>query len=125
MKIYVCNAFSLSMLNRTAQSQCPRTLFPQTCDPAQWLNDKEALCADVGAPFKLISAVGHPDTARVFSVALRRPIEHNRITVRIGQFSSGEYLLIGQLVRDDGSPYRLPKGCTELPEDAYIEWWVV
>jgi hypothetical protein len=123
--IYLCNAFSLSMLNREEQanakgvgapwgdSTAPYPRIPRPIeDPRAWL---EQLTGQDGE--RIVSAVGHADTARIFSEILGREVEPNRVSV---QLKYGNSALIGQYVGP-----RLPEGATELPEGARIEWWVI
>ena len=63
------------------------------------------------------SAVGHADTAAVFSSVLGKPVEMNRANVSL---TAGDSVLVGQY-----SGPRLPEGCKELPEGATIKWLVV
>jgi hypothetical protein len=65
----------------------------------------------------IISAVGHADTAAVFSSILDRAIEPNRISVKL---TRDDMAIVGQYVGP-----RLPEGATTLPEGAAIEWWLV
>jgi len=60
------------------------------------------------------SAVGHTDTAPVFSSVLGVHVPYNRATVQLTQ---GATALLGQL----RGP-RLPAGATSLPEGATIQW---
>lgn len=118
MKIYLGNAFSLSMLDREAQRNQagdavyanPRIPRPVD-DPVGWLDQYEAVGADI------ISVVGHADTAAVFAAVLGRPVAVNRATIKL---EKGHCLLVGQYIGP-----RLPEGATTLPEGATIEWWVV
>lgn len=71
---------------------------------------------------EIVSAVGHPDTAVLFSSLLNRPVEYNRVSVRL---SRDDTLLVGQLMAADGGMVRLAPGTTELPVGATIEWWVI
>lgn len=60
------------------------------------------------------SAVGHGDTAAVFSAALGYPVPVARRTVALAK---GDVIVVGQ--------YRGPRlapGATTLPEGATIEW---
>lgn len=122
MTIYVTNAFSLSMLpawRRDAHHEIHEgdpisteiEVIP-ILDPADWLRDAESRHGDPA-----VSAVGHADTARLFSAILGRTIEPNRVSVEIGD---DDELLVGQYVGP-----RLPEGATELPEGATIHWMVV
>ena len=63
------------------------------------------------------SAVGHADTAAVFSTALGVPVPCRRETVTL---TRGQQAIIGQY-----SGPRLPEGATALPEGASIKWMVV
>ena len=63
------------------------------------------------------SAVGHADTAAVFSNVLGVPVPCNRATVAL---KDGDLALVGQY-----SGPRLPEGATSLPEGAAIKWLVV
>lgn len=63
------------------------------------------------------SAVGHPDTAAVFSAVLGLEVAANRVNVELTHDVS---LIVGQY----RGP-RLPEGATELPAGATIEWWQV
>mgnify|MGYP003591151771 CR=1 FL=1 len=63
------------------------------------------------------SAVGHADTAAVFSSVLGVEIPCNRVTVAL---KDGDVALVGQY-----SGPRLPEGATTLPEGAAIKWVVV
>ena len=63
------------------------------------------------------SAVGHADTAAVFSSVLGIEIPAQRTTV---QLVEGEDAILGQYTGP-----RLPEGATSLPEGAKITWlWV-
>ena len=61
-----------------------------------------------------VSAVGHADTAALFSTILGVKIPCNRVTVTL---KPGENALLGQY-----SGPRLPEGATTLPEGASIKW---
>lgn len=63
------------------------------------------------------SAVGHPDTAAVFSSQLGIEVPANRATIALNK---GETALVGQY----RGP-RLPEGATTLPEGASIVWCTV
>jgi len=60
------------------------------------------------------SAVGHADTAAVFSSQLGTKVEANRTTVSL---SEGDVAVIGQYQGP-----RLEEGTTNLPEGAKIIW---
>ena len=64
-----------------------------------------------------VSAVGHADTAAVFSNVLGVAVPCNRATVALKE---GDVALVGQY-----SGPRLVEGATSLPEGATIKWLVV
>ena len=64
-----------------------------------------------------VSAVGHSDTAAVFSSVLGVEIPCNRATVALKE---GDVALVGQY-----SGPRLAEGATTLPEGATIKWFIV
>ena len=95
------NAFSLNMLVGNADIV------------VREVSQKVAAClADA-----CVSAVGHADTAAVFSNVLGVEIPCNRATVAL---RDGDVALVGQY-----SGPRLPEGATSLPEGATIKWVVV
>ena len=63
------------------------------------------------------SAVGHADTAAVFSSVLGVEVPCNRVTVALKE---GDVALVGQY-----SGPRLAEGAVSLPEGATIKWLVV
>lgn len=69
---------------------------------------KESLASGVD------SAVGHADTAAIFSTELGVSVPPNRATVSL---KSGDALLLGQYTGP-----RLPEGTTTLPDGARIRW---
>ena len=71
----------------------------------------------VASAESLYSCVGHADTAALFTHLLGRQIDYNRATIAL---TPGSELLVGQYVGP-----RLPEGCTELPKDATVLWWLV
>ena len=98
----VLNAFSLNMLAE----------FPASIQ-AEEVSAATAATLAMGA----FSAVGHEDTAQVFTSILGTEVAFNRASVTI---RPGEECLVGQL-----SGTRLPLGATELPEGATIKWLLV
>ena len=60
------------------------------------------------------SAVGHADTAAVFSGLLGLTVQTNRVTICLG---GGDQAVVGQYTGP-----RLPEGATVLPEGAAIKW---
>ena len=96
------NAFSLNML---------------VAFPATFTVEEVALeCAKVIAT-SCESAVGHADTAAVFSTVLGTNVPMNRSTVAL---QKGDTILVGQYIGP-----RMPEGSTTLPEGATIKWLVV
>ena len=115
--LYICNAFSLGMLPewRLARSS-PAThigIQPVSAEQAMaYIHEAEA---DGHVVF---SAVGHADTARIFSTLLGgRDVPVNRIGITL---TVSDRYLIGQYLGP-----RLPEGVTELPPGARIAWLVV
>ena len=99
--MYLLNAFSLNMLDGNAN-----VIVRQVT---------QAVAASLAA--NCTSAVGHADTAAVFSNVLGVEIPCNRATVALKE---GDVALVGQY----RGP-RLPEGATSLPEGATIKWVVV
>ena len=99
--MFLLNAFSLNMLVGNADvvvrevSQKVAAILADAC----------------------VSAVGHADTAAVFSSVLGVTVPCNRATVALKE---GDVALVGQY-----SGPRLPEGCSSLPEGATIKWLVV
>lgn len=120
LKIIVCNAFSLSMLDREIQlgKRYPaqrRIPIPVTLEIAQsWIEVHKR------GSVALESAIGHADTAALFSEILGIPLTLNRILIKLGVNDKNTSLLIGQY----NGP-RLPEGATVLPQGASIDWWMI
>ena len=99
--MFILNAFSLNMIVGNADvvvrevSQKVAAILADAC----------------------VSAVGHADTAAVFSSVLGVEIPCNRATVALKE---GDVALVGQY-----SGPRLPEGATTLPEGATIKWLIV
>ena len=99
--MFILNAFSLNMIVGNADvvvreiTQAAAASLAATCT----------------------SAVGHADTAAVFSAVLGVEIPCNRATVAL---KDGDVALVGQY-----SGPRLAEGATSLPEGATIKWLVV
>lgn len=96
--MYIINAFSASMITLPA-----RVEFEEVTQQA-------ARNLAGGA----ISAVGHQDTAALFTALLGTPVPCQRVSVSL---KKGSPALLGQL-----SGPRLPEGTTTLPEGATIKW---
>lgn len=107
------NAFSVGMLPAHAKV----TFRDVTLDQARAM-------IDVAQKYESMdSAVGHADTAAVFSTLLGIPVPMNRVSVVVPERVYGAQpwtALIGQY-----SGPRLPEGATELPAGAAIRWVAV
>lgn len=99
-QMILANALSLNMLASLAGGNLRYTEIP--------LAGAKQLAA------QCTSAVGHPDTAKVFSSVLGQEVACNRATVSLQR---GDTLLVGQYTGP-----RLPEGATTLPEGAKITW---
>ena len=99
--MYILNAFSLNMIVGNA-------------DIVVW---EVSVIVAASLAANCASAVGHADTAAVFSSILGVEIPCNRATVAL---KDGDLALVGQY-----SGPRLPEGATSLPEGAAIKWLVV
>lgn len=105
MKFIICNAFSINMLSREGQDVA---FVPVNADAVRNLLSHETW----------ESAVGHADTAAVFSNVVGVQIPVARVSVALRRYETS--LIVGQ--------YRGPRlleGATTLPEGAVIEWWQV
>jgi len=113
--MYVCNAFSLSMLDREATQTRARIPIPvaDTTEAVRRLREWRKAGREV------VSAVGHRDTAVILSALLlgEIPSTPDRITVKLGM---GDVALIAQLTGP-----RPPEGSTTLPQGAAFEWWII
>lgn len=106
------NAFSLNMI-----SQFPAKLeiHKITIDQARTILFCQA--ESMGESDLVISAVGHTETAAIFSQQLGMPIPVDRQTVKL---APGASAVVGQYIGP-----RLPEGATQLPSDACIHWFAV
>lgn len=104
MKFYLCNAFSINMLNRAGQDI---SFVPVT---------KQAV-ANLLKNEDWESAIGHANTAAVLSSELGFSVTANRINVSLTHETS---LIVAQMTGP-----RLPEGATSLPNDVTIEYWQV
>ena len=112
MKVTVCNAFSLNMLEELNNVALKFVRLEEGDYAAQGiLNDIEK------AGGTIESSVGHKDTAVIFSSLLKREIPFNRTNV---VFSKSDLLLIGQYIGP-----RLEEGAISLPEGSLIKWFLV
>jgi len=99
----ILNAFSLNMV------AVPATIRVRE------VSTEEA--ARIAASSTSFSAVGHADTAAVFTGVLGTPVAFNRASVEL---PAGASALVGQYKGP-----RLPEGATVLPPGATIQWMVV
>ena len=99
--MFILNAFSLNMISGDADIAVREV--------------SRTMAASLAAHCP--SAVGHADTAAVFSSVLGVPVPCNRATVTL---KDGDLALVGQY-----SGPRLPEGAVSLPEGATIKWLVV
>lgn len=110
--MYLLNAFSLNMISG----------FPASVEVTEVTADQARfalMCAaeaDGEVDF-VKSAVGHADTAAVFSSVLNCPVECRRVTVSL---SKGDSAIVGQYIGP-----RLKEGAVALPEGAAIKWLLV
>jgi|ADurb_H2B_01_Slu_FD_contig_21_209177_length_564_multi_7_in_0_out_0_1 hypothetical protein len=133
-KVYICNAFSLSMLDPEAQrasakdgtlnAKQDKLLLPRIPRP---IDDPKLFLEQMGLnddTLTIESAVGHADTAVLIGKELGLNVAMNRTTVKLGSAcgfkGQSEYALVAQY----NGP-RLPEGTTELPPGASFNWWLV
>ena len=111
--LYISNAFSLGMLPEWKLSN-EGALTGLTVEA---VTDSSVIDDAIRRHGGFVSAVGHADTAAVFSSILNLDVQMNRISVQLGE---DDELLVGQLVGG-----RLPEGATTLPEGFSIRWVLV
>ena len=99
--MFILNAFSLNMIVGNADVVVREV--------------SQKVAASLAA--NCTSAVGHADTAAVFSAVLGVEIPCNRATVAL---RDGDVALVGQY-----SGPRLAEGAVSLPEGATVKWVVV
>ena len=101
--IYIANAFSSQMLEMDDSLVRFQTVTPEAVRAA----------LESGAPWQ--SAVGHADTATVFTDEVGIvEIPHNRVNVTL---LPGDVLFVGQIAGG-----RLPEGATRLPVGFRLVW---
>jgi hypothetical protein len=105
-KIQLLNAFSINMLSGDSN-----VLFRKV--------DVEDVIEELTHPDEMgfESAVGHADTASIFSEILGLPVPCERRNVSLEE---EDVAFVGQYKGP-----RLPEGTTSLPEEAEIVWWKV
>ena len=106
------NAFSISMIG-PCEEWMPNGVSFQRITPRR-ASEMAQIAAKNG---DLDTAVGHADTAALFSGILGVPVVANRASVMLVH---GVPMLVGQYKGP-----RLPEGASTLPEGASIEWWLV
>lgn len=124
MKVFICNAFSLSMLDRKQQG-CDQMFgtilnggirFPRIPRP---VDDPAAFIATAidSAGAEIESSLGHAATQGLFESILGIDCPINRTNVHL---TPDAHALVGQYIGP-----RLEEGATKLPEGARIEWWLI
>ena len=117
MKIIICNAFSLSMLDRDTQKlKGPGIANGLPVTPRQPMPVDDPM-AIIAAADEVVSAVGHADVAAIMAQLLKIDVPVNRTSIKLAE---GTRALIGQYMGP-----RLPEGETSLPAGSTIEWWIV
>jgi len=96
------------MLPIAEHSQAFLRVYPVSIDEVRFLLRGDG---------RYTSAVGHVETAAVFSGQLGMPVCFNRATVSL---KPGDIAVVGQYKGP-----RLPEGATTLPEGAKIDWMAV
>jgi hypothetical protein len=115
MNTVIVSAFSAKMLPRVTLNMTWRAI---SLDEARCLcSPEQKSLFDNIEPDTITSAIGHADTAAVFSDMLGIQVLCNRIFVKLQQ---GTRLLLGQYFGP-----MIPDGARELPNGAKIEWWLV
>ena len=113
MKVFLINAFSANMLAERPY-QSTGVVFAPVASPS-------AAVMFLPADTEYVSAVGHADTAGLFSEPCRKlfpeGVPVNRVSLAL---EPGDTALLGQYVGP-----RLPEGSKTLPEGAEIRWfWI-
>lgn len=112
-RLFITNAFSLGMLDGNSLWMDSRIAVRRLADDEA--RQLLAVCSEAG--YRLVSGVGHADTANLFSNILGTGVPMNRISVDL---TGLDLLLVGQY-----SGPRLPEGATSLPDGATIRWLTV
>lgn len=109
----ITNAFSLNMLgNKNPESMLHVSIDCKEISVEEVIEHLQD--PDFGG---VESAVGHEDTANIFSEILGMKIPCERRTVSL---EKGDWAIIGQYKGP-----RLPEGATKLPDGATITWFLV
>lgn len=106
---YLLNAFSINML--------PDGVTKITCAEIT-LEQARSILKD-----NFISAVGHTDTANLFSSVLGFNVPMNRLTITIAKRNYGVEPWVAVVGQYSGP--RLEEGTTTLPEGATIRWFSI
>lgn len=106
-RVYLLNAFSLNMLSLGTDEHANLRVYRASIAEVRFI------LASPG----YVCAVGHAETAAVFSEQLGIPVAFNRATVTL---NPGDAAVVGQYKGP-----RLPEGATTLPEGAKIDWMIV
>lgn len=136
-KLYITNAFSLSMLNRAAQRGGPtgyatfstegfkeenwQARIPRPVDSPKEFLESLLECNQFSPDeykMEVVSAIGHADIAAIMSNFLELDLPVNRVSIKLDD--PKDIVLIGQYIGP-----RLPEGTTKLPDNAKLEWWYV
>jgi hypothetical protein len=107
----ITNAFSLNMLPASFAGGSLRITpldVAGVLDHLQFISEEGCAAA---------SAVGHADTAAVFSAVLGMDIPARRVNITLDE---GDIIFVGQYKGP-----RLPEGTKVLPEGASIEWYKI
>ena len=107
---YITNAFSLNMIEESLDYG--EIVFAVVEDPVDFVRETEARLGG-----KAVSAVGHADTAAIFTGILGTEVPAARTSVIL---TPSDVLLVGQYKGP-----RLPEGSTELPAGSKITWYHV
>lgn len=108
-KVIITNAFSIDMLEEKNEVLAFR--------PTEIETVRNILTVWIPQVKSVESAVGHADTAAIFSSVLGTEVPCNRTSVTL---SKGTMLIVGQYTGP-----RLDEGATLLPEGAEIKWWFI
>jgi hypothetical protein len=105
---FISNAFSINMVESPRKGQSFTAKFKRlsTVDASEMVREDY---------FK--SVIGHRDLAEVVGIELNATLPFNRESVKL---RAGDVMLVCQY-----SGPRLPSGCTELPEGAQIDYFLV
>lgn len=118
--LYLLNAFSFNMVEEFPVAvTATETSVENAAEilAAHHLEIESGEASDGGISNTVCTAVGHADTASVFSSVLGLNVPSRRETVVL---KKGDRAVVGQY-----SGPRLPEGATSLPEGAVIKWLLV